>query len=149
IITSLVLAYDVEDAPMEHMVTQNGFLYAAQTSAGADGFAPFASVSDLTPQIYADPDPAFYLGFDAAFPGQPVSLYIAAAARAFSGATSTRPGSAPAPREPLRWEYFNGTAWRKLTVVDDTYQLGESGMIEFLTPPDIAPLQKFFDLAAR
>jgi hypothetical protein len=48
---------------------------------------PFVSVEGLTPGSMYDPEPAFCLGFDAAFPEQPVTLYVAVA-RAFAGRVS-------------------------------------------------------------
>lgn len=144
-IESLTLDYTAEQTPT--VVTQNGFLYRDRASANnADtGFAPFVSVKDL-PSIYADIEPTFYLGFDDAFPEQPVSLYIAVAPRAFVGGVIKETRAAPAPSSalpPLQWEYFNGRAWTELTVIDGTNNLSESGMVRFLTPTDIAPLAKF------
>jgi Baseplate J-like protein len=148
-ITKLTLSYEAEGTPT--VLTQNGFLYNNQTLENtATGFAPFVSVKDL-PQIYADTEPSFYLGFDAAFPEQPVSLFIAVEPRAFAGSVVKETRSTPAPSSalpPLQWEYFNGTTWRNLTVFDDTNNLTESGSVEFLTPTDIAPLAKF-DLTER
>jgi Baseplate J-like protein len=148
-ITKLTLSYEAEGTPT--VLTQNGFLYNNQALENtATGFAPFVSVKDL-PQIYADTEPSFYLGFDAAFPEQPVSLFIAVEPRAFAGSVVKETRSTPAPSSalpPLQWEYFNGTTWRNLTVFDDTNNLTESGSVEFLTPTDIAPLAKF-DLTAR
>jgi Baseplate J-like protein len=148
-ITKLTLSYEAEGTPT--VLTQNGFLYNNQTLENtATGFAPFVSVKDL-PQIYADTEPSFYLGFDAAFPEQPVSLFIAVEPRAFAGSVVKETRSTPVPSSalpPLQWEYFNGTTWRNLTVFDDTNHLTESGAVEFLTPTDIAPLAKF-DLTAR
>ena len=152
VVTDLKLGYEAERSPTS-VLTQNGFLYRDQTAANKTptGFSPFVSVEDLTPELYADPEPAFYLGFDAAFPEQPVTLYVAVAPRAFAGRVSkehaasvTLSSALPA----LRWEYFNGTIWRELTVFDGTNDLTESGTVEFLTPTDMKPLAKF-DLTAR
>jgi hypothetical protein len=142
---SLSLSYDAQRAPT--VLTQNGFLYDQPKGP----FAPFVSVRDLTPVIQADIEPAFYLGFDAAFPERPISLYVAAAPRAFAGSVVRTIGAAPLPSSataPLTWEYFNGAGWSALTVFDDTAGLTASGSLEFLTPPDIAPLAKH-DLTAR
>jgi Baseplate J-like protein len=141
----LTLDYDAERAPT--VLTENGFLYDQPEGS----FAPFVSVRDLEPAIQADLDPAFYLGFDAAFPEQPISLYAAAAPRAFSGSVVRTLGAASLPSSapsPLRWEYFNGTDWTELIVFDGTSGLTESGSLEFLTPPDIASLAKL-DLTPR
>ncbi len=150
IITSLTLSYEAEDAPT--VVTQNGFLYSDKSAAQGSSteFNPFVSVMDLTPDRYADAEPTFYLAFDAAFAEEPVTLYVDVAPRAFAGSVIKETRSAPAPSSllpPLSWQYFNGTAWRELTVLDGTNNLTESGTIAFLTPTDIAPLAKF-DLTA-
>lgn len=155
-IRSLTLDYVAERAPT--VLTQNGFLYVDQTAANVEspnnqpaGFAPFVAVEDLAPAIYADPEPSFYLGFDRALPGQPVTLYVAGAPRAFAGSVvkdgQVAPASTSAP-PPLGWEYFNGATWGDLSVFDRTRNLTKSGTVEFLTPSDIALLAKF-DLTAR
>lgn len=93
-----------------------------------------------------EPEPTFYLGFDAAFPEKPVSLYIATPPRAAAGSVIRDVRAAPPaspPRGPLHWEYFNGTKWRDLIVFDQTNSLTESGTVQFLTPTDIAPSAKF------
>lgn len=145
VIKKLTLSYEAAGTPT--VLTQNGFLYCDQKSANKSttGFAPFISVRDLPP-AYADAEPSFYLGFDAAFPQKPVKLYVAVAPRAFAGSVirEKRAASASSSTLPaLSWEYFNGTAWRELTVFDGTNNLTESGVLEFLTPTDIERLAKF------
>ena len=85
------------------------------------------------------------------FPAQPLTLYVAAR-RARSLAVSRRTASAApastAARSPLRWEYFNGTAWAELDRLRRYRRPHRSGTVEFLTPPDMASLAKF-DLTAR
>lgn len=128
------------------LATQNGFLYTDQTGANAGGFAPFVPVTDLVPIRHSDPEPTFYLGFDAAFPEQPVKLWVAAAPRSFTGSVRKEISVAPslqATLPSLRWEYFNGTAWSLLPVLDETNSLTESGAVEFLTPTDLQPLARF------
>ena len=145
ILTDFSMQYSATRMP-PGLVTQNGFLCTDQTAATSGGFAPFVSVTDLTPTSYADPEPAFYLGFDAAFLQQPVKLYMDAAPRSFSGSVLKETSIAPsllAELPPLRWEYFNGTAWSLLSVLDDTNNLTESGAVEFLTPADLQPLARF------
>jgi hypothetical protein len=126
------------------VITQNGFLFADETTSNR--FTPFVSVTDLDPFVQADLEPAFHLGFDTAFPEQPVNLYVEAAPRAFSGRIVRETALAPSllDRLPqLRWEYFNGFAWSPLPVVDGTNNLTESGELGFETPLDIAPLARF------
>ncbi|MGH9939119.1 MAG: putative baseplate assembly protein, partial [Blastocatellia bacterium] len=146
VLTKLTLGYNAERAPT--VLTQNGFLHHNRTG---QTFAPFISVKQLAPPSHADVEPSFYLGFDAAFPEQPVSLYVAVEPRAFAGSVIKEMGAGAAVSSalpPLRWEYFNGAIWKELAVFDGTNNLTESGAVEFLTPADIAPLAKF-DLTPR
>ena len=128
------------------LISQNGFLFVDETAANTQGFSPFVSTTELKPISHADPEPAFYLGFDAAFPQQPVKLYVDAAPRSFSGSVLRETSLAPsllADLPTLRWEYFNGTAWSLLSVLDETNNLTEPGALEFLTPTDFQPLARF------
>ena len=142
-LTFLNISYDAERNP-EALITQNGFLYSDKSQV-TSAFVPFVAATDL-PTPYADPEPAFYLGFDTVFPQQPVKLWIETATRVFSGSviydTSVAPGLLP-QLPSLRWEYFNGTTWSRLAVLDGTNNFTESGSIDFLTPADFAPLAKF------
>ena len=149
ILNSLTLDYVTKSKSPERLVTQNGFLYSDR-SGTSDPFAPFVPVTDLVPFEQADPEPAFYLGFDAAFPEQPVTLYFDAKARTFSTGIVREISMAPSlmDRLPaLRWEYFNGAVWTALAVVDWTGNLTETGELEFLTPLDIQPLSRFDSVA--
>jgi predicted phage baseplate assembly protein len=145
-VTSLKLSYNAQGSP-QALVTQNGFLLTDQTVANASGgFIPFVGVQKLTPRIYADTTPALYLGFDRAFPEQPVTLFFVVAPRAFSGGSATGAVTkAPASSFPpsFRWEYFNGAAWAELPVLDQTDHFSHSGTVDLLTPVDIAPFAKF------
>ncbi|HEV7860979.1 MAG TPA: putative baseplate assembly protein, partial [Pyrinomonadaceae bacterium] len=43
----------------------------------------------------------------------------------------------------LDWEYWNGTRWSRLTVVDDSESFTRSGLVEFVAPPDFASHSEF------
>jgi hypothetical protein len=147
ILTSLSIDYAARSGP-DRVITQNGFLYADET-ATPDFFAPFVPVTAIQPSAQADIEPAFYIGFDAAFPEQPTNLYVDAAPRAFSGRIVRETSLAPSLLDELsalQWEYFNGVAWSPLPIVDGTNNLTESGELKFETPFDIAPLAKFDDV---
>jgi uncharacterized phage protein gp47/JayE len=152
LITRLTLNYEARGEPI--VVTRNGFLFTDRTKANKSGanFPTFQAITELSPDIYADPEPAFYLGFDNAFPEEPVSLYVsekpAAASGNVAGNGGAQPSAAQPPGRDLVWEYFDGTNWKRLVVIDGTNNLTESGPVEFLTPPDIQPLAKF-DLTPR
>jgi Baseplate J-like protein len=147
VLTSLNIDYAASSTVSRppRVVAQNGFLYVDRTAA-AGTFAPFVPVTALDPFVQADPDPAFYVGFDAAFPEQPTTLYVEAAPRTFSGSIVHETSLAPSLLDALpalRWEYFDGVAWSSLPLVDGTNDLTESGVLTFETPLDIALLAKF------
>jgi hypothetical protein len=149
VIRSLTLGYEVRATPA--VITQDGLAFADQTPAVPfNPIVPFRSVADASLGIYADPQPAFYIGFDAVSPGETASLYVAATPRAFSGSIIKEQSAAAAASAlpPLAWQYFDGADWRNITVFDGTNNLTASGTLEFLTPDDIAALAKF-DLSPR
>lgn len=139
------LTFNYESERIPTVATQNSFLHTDQTEANQKTkFAPFVSAQDLIPIQYADPNPAFYLGFDAAFPQQPVRLYGDVSPRSFSGSREQKNSDSSSSALPtLQWQYFNGTDWLELAVFDRTNNLTESGTVDFLTPPDIVKLTKF------
>jgi baseplate J-like protein len=55
----------------------------------------------------------------------------------FSIALETRIGEPPPRQRNVRWEYWNGTAWKALTVADGTARFTQSGLIEFFGPQDM------------
>jgi hypothetical protein len=145
VLTKLTISYVSERRP--RLLTQNGFLFNNVLNTGAGvPFRPFVPVGELVPVEYADPDPAFYIGFDAAFPELPVTLYFARSPEIFAGniikgVRSANPAASASSL--LAWEYFDGTRWKPLVVFDLTNDFTEVGTIEFLTPVDIAPFSKF------
>jgi uncharacterized phage protein gp47/JayE len=138
---SLRLSYAARADPW--CVVQAGDLHQP---AGAE-FQPYPALAEL-PAPYADPGPVLYLGFAGLGPQQPVSLYV--------DVPVTELARPPLPAPPLpgagdlgagvRWEYFDGTGWRELTVFDGTADLTLSGLVSLITPADIAGLARF-DLA--
>ena len=122
----LAYVYTPPRAFPEHCFTYSDFGYVDHTSdarlPGA-GFAAFSSVSDATA--------ALYLGFDKPFPSDLISLYLNI--QEVDGVTG------PA----LTWEYWDGGSWDELAVQDETEQLVQPGMIEFVGPSDAAALARF------
>jgi hypothetical protein len=134
------------------VLRQTGAVFSDHTAAAADDerFPAYLSAAAVTPAALADPEPAWYLGFDTVHPEQPVTLHVAAAPQAFSGRVIKRPPVGPAPPSEVAsvdWEYFDGAAWRPLTVLDGTRHLTGSGGVRFLFPADMAPLAKFEPVA--
>lgn len=120
------------EAP-DGVLTYNDFGY----SAPAGIFAPFRPVQDT--------NPSFYLGFSLpqnrpVFPNRTLSLYFRLAEILY-GQTADNPAPALPPR--LVWEYWNGAAWIRLVVNDETEALTHSGLVELLPPADFQPLTCF------
>lgn len=127
LLADLRLGWTREDGPVppERVVTANDFTETDRTPVATTpggSFAPFH-----TP---ADPTPALYLGLDRPLPVDDIGLYLGAV-------------ESPQPRPPLRWEYWNGTAWARLRVTDDTDHLRVPGIVSFAGPPDLAALARF------
>jgi predicted phage baseplate assembly protein len=145
-LSSVSLSYMAQATPA--VLRQSDATFSDQSAAAATGtpFPAFVPVTAIEPGHLADPDPAFYLGLDAVAAGCPMSLYVAPAPRAISGRVITQPragtraGSVPGP---LAWEYFDGTGWQPLPVLDGTSGLSVPGSIVVLTPPDMTPLARF------
>lgn len=87
--------------------------------------------------------PALYLGFDRAFEATLTTLY-------FQVLPPPAPeprnyGIAPPPFQPprLAWEYWSGSAWARLAVLDDTQSLTRGGLVRFLPAADAAAVERF------
>ncbi len=102
----------------EHCLSYNDFQFEDHSRdvhwPGAF-FAPFRPLADSTP--------ALYLGFDRPLPADLISLYLDIQEEA---------GENEGPR--LKWEYWDDTAWRPLTVQDETNNLALPGMVAALWP---------------
>lgn len=111
----------------ERVLAFNDFQYEDRTfEARWPGkmFAPFKSVSDVTP--------ALYLGFDKQLPVSLMGLYLDVAEK-----SDEREGPA------LIWEYWNGSGWREIAVEDETRHLRLPGVLSFIAPADSRPLARF------
>lgn len=93
----------------------------------------------------ADARPSLYLGFrrpgDATgFANRATTLYLGVGEVLYGD-----PAGAAAPPEPpvLGWSYWNGAAWARLGVRDETAALARRGLVTFVGPPDLAPSTRF------
>ena len=102
----------------EHCFTYNDFQYEDHSQHvrwPGNLFPAFRSVTDVTP--------ALYLGFDRPLPSDLLSVYV-----------DVRE-NADEPQGPsLEWEYRDNSAWRTLSVRDETQHLALPGMLEALWP---------------
>jgi uncharacterized phage protein gp47/JayE len=123
------MGYSWEHGPFhpDQVLTYNDFRYEDRTYESkwpGRTFAPFSRVSDVTPTLY--------LGFDKKPPVDLIGLYI--------DVVEDRADS----RGPvLIWEYWNGVAWRPLSVDDETRHLRVPGIASFIAADDSAALARF------
>ena len=75
----------------------------------------------------SDQQPALHFGFDQRLPAGLVSLYVQV-----PGAEELAPGTSSA----FTWEYLSRSGWLQLGVRDETNGLRQSGMVQFIGPPD-------------
>ena len=148
-IHSIMIDYAVDGtAKPEALIAYNNFS-CHHIAADANPFQPF---------IPAPEDHAVYFGFNAPvpqhgsrteaggknrrpsgrefFPNRSMSIYVALA-------EGDEKSLDAASQEPSAWEYWNGSAWTKWTVRDDTQGLLRSGLIRVLAPPDYALKNEF------
>ena len=113
--------------PPEAALGFNDFQYqdfSQQARYPGRPFLPYSRMDDTTP--------ALYLGFDGKLPVDFVSL--------FSDIVEKR-GGQEGPE--LIWEYWDGGAWRRVTVQDETGNLSRPGMVALIGPEDSAALARF------
>ena len=123
------MGYSWEFGPFhpDQVLTFNDFRYDDRTYESrwpGKTFAPFARVGDVTPTLY--------LGFDRKPPVDLIGLYIDVVE---DRADSRGPA--------LAWEYWDGVAWRLLSVEDETRHLRVPGIASFIAGEDSAALARF------
>ncbi|MFZ2162580.1 MAG: putative baseplate assembly protein [Sideroxyarcus sp.] len=124
VVSKLTLSYTYITDPdvLDHCLTHNDFLFEDHTEDARwpdRSFDPFWPVSD--------DQPALHFCFDQRLPSGLVSLYVQV-----PGAEEQVPGSASA----FTWEYLSLNGWIQLGVRDETNGLRQSGVVQFIGPPD-------------
>lgn len=108
-------------------VTFNDFRYENRTENArwpGNPFPPFTRVADVTPTVY--------LGLEAKPPVDLIGFYF------------DIEEERGAPKGPaLRWEFFDGQAWRFLAVEDETDRLRAAGIVSLLAPPEMKAAPRF------
>jgi hypothetical protein len=120
---SIAYLYFTNPEPLDWCVTENDFALAERSEDARwprSPFAPFMPVSDRAP--------ALHLGFSAPPPAALVSLLAAVEAPARD-----------ADPQPLAWDYWGSRGWTELSVRDTTLGLAQTGLIQFVGPPDALP----------
>jgi hypothetical protein len=133
---SLVFKYVREPKPIAHCMSFNDFQYRDHTD---DLNTPYVFFQPFLPD--QDETPAFYLGFDAKFPQQGISLYFELDDVA-AGGSEQLGGSAPGALEEdlvqkgprVVWEHWDGARWADLLPQDRTYGFTRSGYLTFNGP---------------
>jgi hypothetical protein len=113
--------YNPAAAPIETIILKNNFKYSP-VEHGTGSFLPFVSLEEEKP--------AFYLGFDAPFFHDAVSLFFQVVREARSS-------------RQLQWEYAGPDEWRRLQVKDETWNLSRQGHIQFIGPNDFTRTGNF------
>ncbi|HEX6874832.1 MAG TPA: putative baseplate assembly protein [Nocardioidaceae bacterium] len=128
-VTSLTLAAHAEDqAPAVARVT-------GERREPALGTTLAASLADLDGPDGA-PAPCLMIGLDGDPGTNQVTLHLD-----LDHAPALPRGAGRSAGTSLHWEYTDGVTWRALTVVDGTHGLSRSGIVSFLAPPTLAPLE--------
>jgi hypothetical protein len=125
----LQYTYMTNSVLVDHCITYNDFAYLDRSEVAIwprSVFEPFTPVGDN--------EPAVHFGFSQQLPVGLVSLYFAA------GSNSDGTGGAGATGSPFVWEYYSVRDWVELSVLDETNGFVGSGVIQFVGPPDAAPL---------
>jgi hypothetical protein len=80
----------------------------------------------------ADDATAFYIGFDRPLANRMISLYLPVIEQEDPQKSST-----------VAWEFWNGTEWMALGARDETHDLTQPGMVQFLGPQDFQAKKEF------
>lgn len=133
-ISSLQLAYQMGTtvSPLK-LVTHNDF-----TDSAAE--PPVFPLRPFEPM--QEPGACCYFGFaaDSDFSEHSLSIYCGVAKPPDRAGLLAISLSDPAP---LIWEYWNGSAWTKRTVIDDTAGFRRSGLLRFIVPRDFERRNEF------
>lgn len=146
-IQSFLLSYEINDTVTtyspQYCFTYNLLQYIdrIKNSQLDIPFLPFEATKDT--------DAALYLGFDDEFGDVPISIYFAIkehvvpkqTQRGATGLVASKMTNSDTPL--IAWEYFNGTAWIRLNVLDGTANFTTQGTITFVGPSDSVALVKF------
>jgi hypothetical protein len=121
------------ESPPKTIFTYNEFTFSP-VDARTGPFLPFQQASDRAANCY--------LGFAPAktFSDRSISIYFGVSNP--PDRKTVLDMSTAAQATPI-WEYWNGSAWIKWTVIDDTDGFRRSGIVRFLAPRDFASSTEF------
>ena len=147
-VQSMTFRYAEQETPVEHVVSYNDFAYFDHSIAARTPLKVFQAFEPSK-----EDSPALYLGFEKAFPNDPIRVW-------FQMAQNTAPTADRRHREYLKahydeqdrllaaeqtvvWEYWTGTAWAELSPTDGTRAFTESGFLQFVGPEDHTRVRRF------
>jgi hypothetical protein len=126
----------------DHVLVESDFALTDVTAGmerGHPGFALFPPLDEQTS--------ALHLGFlrpgaPAAFANQPVTLYAGVDEISYDEIPNGLPAE-PAHPPAVAWEYASPDGWRWLGAQDGTDGFTRSGLVTFIGPADLVPVQAF------
>ncbi len=149
---SVAMKYRADLQGLKHVLSYNDFRYRDHSEEAKVEYRPFQPFSAVP-----DQSAAIYLGWNGKLPNDPVSVYflLADAAVKAPAADLDRPNAEwlkgwYADRDAIWeaeqrvvWEYYDGTNWTQLVVVDATKNFTQSGFVDFVGPDDAQKALKF------
>jgi hypothetical protein len=145
---SMAFKYRADLQHTRHVLSYNDFRFRDHTEEAKVEyrvFQPFSAVPDE--------GAAMYLGWNGKLPNDPVSLYLLlsdAAARDEDRGNAEFLKGWYAERDAMweseqrvNWEYFDGSTWQPLVVIDGTKNMTQSGYVDFVGPDDHQRSLKF------
>lgn len=128
-LASFLLGYTWQYGPFppEHALAYNDFQYEDDTAAVTWPGRPFQAFKPV-----GDDTPALYLGFDKGWPVDDLGILFDVV---------EQPGETEGPA--LVWEYWDGVAWQRLVVDDETRNFRLPGLVTFIGPDDSQPYARF------
>ncbi len=151
------LFYAAEKKPPQSVRTYNEYAYTDYTKQNRNNFLQDIEENPKKDyfrlfSINKEKNPITYFGFDQAFPQGEVGIYFRV--NEYKRVRSQRGNlvslsdiGIKTPRKQrmtsLKWEYWDGSAWKNLSVNDYTDNFHGSGFVEFRCPEDMKPKSEF------
>jgi hypothetical protein len=128
VVHSLTISYRAAGKACDHCITYNNLSYQDQTQNAQNAgtlFQPF--------QPPEEDRASLYLGFDKPLLSGPIGIFFSLVKQEYLEETKPH----------LQWQYWNGSAWFLLDVLDDTDNLTRSGLLQLVGPADFTAREKF------
>ncbi len=146
---SIAFKYRADLQYVKHVLSYNDFRYRDHSDESKIEYRPFQPFSAVP-----DEGAALYLGWNGKLPNDPISLYVlladATPAHAEDRGDEEFLKNHYADRDAVWeaeqrvvWEYFDGTNWSPLVVMDGTKNFTVSGFVDFVGPDDHQKTMKF------